>query len=116
MLDKLTALLANPQSNLKNKEAMALKHLWVSFKINKFDPSLKPVFKMAVDSFKEVKSGCEKGNYEGITSENIAYLYMAMLRYVEANNPSWLDDYKSEAKSLFKSKSKTISSTDTIIE
>lgn len=41
---------------------------------------------------------------------------MAMLRYVEANNPSWLDDYKSEAKSLFKSKSKTVSSTDTIIE
>ena len=47
---------------------MALKHLWVSCKINKFDPSLKPVFKLAVDSFKNVKSGCEKGNYEGIPS------------------------------------------------
>ena len=95
---------------------MALKHLWVSCKINKFDPSLKPVFKLAVDSFKNVKSGCEKGNYEGIPSENIAYLYLAMLRYVEVNNPSWLDEYKSEVKSLFKNKTKTTSSTDTIVE
>lgn len=93
-----------------------MKHLWVSCKINKFDPSLKPVFKIAVDSFKDVRSRCEKGNYEGIPSENIAYLYLAMLRYVEANNPSWLDDYKVESKSLFKSKTKIISSTDTIIE
>ena len=39
-----------------------------------------------------------------------------MLRYVEVNNPSWLDEYKSEVKSLFKNKTKTTSSTDTIVE
>lgn len=116
VLDKLTLLIADPQSNLKNKEAMALKHLWVCCKINKFDPSLRPVLKIAIDCFKVVRQGCEKGNYEGIPSENIAYLYLAMLRYIQANNPSWLDDYKEESKGMFKTGKKSISSAEGIID
>jgi hypothetical protein len=77
---------------------------------------MKPLFKYAIEHHGETKNEKNKGNFFGIPSENVAFIYEAIMKFGLANDPKFIESFRQgqgqgERKSLFKPASNTLPNT-----
>jgi hypothetical protein len=86
-----------------SKLAAVIKHLWVALKINDLTVQMRPLFKFAIENYKETKSD-NKGNFFGVPHENVALIYEAVIKFIQLNDPKLIEEFRQElGKTLFKS-------------